>query len=529
MVATQASMPKELDFLNASGYSTSSRKFGYLVLPYLLFPQEFHKDTDLLATAYEFGSAIRIDRNILLYVPDEIGKVKLKNAPRLSDTTLASQIALHKERREYLRLQFKKLVPLSNCPEHLGTLLDIFLCALATSKDEILWYFSNLERMSSLSKKPNKGGRTNLDGTITELVWQTWRLDATLRGMKKAIHQLRLERLKTYLASLNVRNSVEDSFSSGRAALAIVGDLESTLVAVAEGTMDLPALKMVEPAWLKVQILASSHGAAIKKASVFAELAGKMDMLMYIVAPLADFEGFMESNHSLKELVFYTNEINEHVEDILAPSSMASDQQRYIIGYANVLIAAPMCAASAFPMEFDHFKVVAGTFIEELFTTVSSRAADLVVEFAGESQKASAAVVKKSIENLKETKKLKKKKQETTPGASVSTAEQERLWQLRTAMHALVTSLNQKEQVQVYDLAYRPTGFLIRAITTRVTSHVNALVYKSTSPVNLIGGDRKDPLLKDVDTTIPFDILRPSVLLKSIKDILSILDGLEQK
>ncbi|KXS12451.1 hypothetical protein M427DRAFT_72081 [Gonapodya prolifera JEL478] len=329
VIATQASVPKEMELLNFTGFAISSRNLSYLVTPYLLFPQEASKDVDDLTTVCEYTSFLKVSRNHLINIHEEITKLKIKTIPKIT--------------------------------------------------------------------------------------------------------------------------------------------------------------------------------------------------------PIIDFEAFMEENHSLKDLVFFTDIVNEHALEALGNQS-AMTPYNYIVGFAFALTSAPFCAAPAFPAEIDG-----------ILGAISSRAGDLVLELFHEVKRVSSlAANPPNTDKPAGGKKTKKKKNQANTSTSVvSTADQRSLWTLRFALHSLTVSMTPNEtELRIHDILYRPANFLVQAIVARVTSFVNGSVYKTSSPVGLVSGDRKDAHLKDIDLMslliaagVPIarvvgEVLRPPVGADHIKatGVLPIID-----
>ncbi|KAJ3225095.1 hypothetical protein HK099_007382 [Clydaea vesicula] len=211
-LATQQNGKKH-DEKYLNGLSQMNRTYSILVIGILLCPSEILKQqtlVDLLKQALQYGYYIPIYGNEVFNVYGELdnfykssGKYsKIRSV--ISETfnaTFQTSSSFHKERRDYLRLQLKQLVQLSDDEEILKLNFKLMVSALGFARDEIVWYFTHCDFDTGGKKnklKKNLQGQ-QIDTNITELMFLNIFLRKKIKSKSKLIKTFYFLQIKTKL------------------------------------------------------------------------------------------------------------------------------------------------------------------------------------------------------------------------------------------------------------------------------------------------------------------------------------------
>ncbi|KAJ3397921.1 hypothetical protein HDU92_000022 [Lobulomyces angularis] len=352
-LATQQNGKKH-DEKYLNGLSQMNRTYSILVIGILLCPSEILKQqtlVDLLKQALQYGYYIPMYGNEVFNVYGELdnfykssGKYsKIRSV--ISETfnaTFQTSSSFHKERRDYLRLQLKQLVQLSDDEEILKLNFKLMVSALGFARDEIVWYFTHCDFDTGGKKnklKKNLQGQ-QIDTNITELMFLNIFLRKKIKSKSKLIKTFYFLQIKTKLfprvsVLLNEAKKNPDLKLDSQILLdGIIDSMDSLLLNEDWGfDFDNDAFEGFRSTWQRFQVCSVlPHSTAI--VAGFSEITNLLNTISDYSKWIDNFENSLLEISTLKSLYFQQNLLFEHFKETIEVS--LQDQARYISVYASI-------------------------------------------------------------------------------------------------------------------------------------------------------------------------------------------------
>uniref|UniRef100_A0A7N9APH6 NCK associated protein 1 like n=1 Tax=Mastacembelus armatus TaxID=205130 RepID=A0A7N9APH6_9TELE len=417
------------------------------------------------------------------------------------DHVLLNCGAMHRERRQFLRVAMKELFNvLEDEPGLLGPKALFVFMALSFSRDEVLWLVRHSENMPKI-----KTPEDYIDNQMAELLFYMEKLRGLMKKHKHVLQRYHVQYLAQFDALvLNDTIQVLSIYVCPEEESVLMTSFVSTLSGLSvkqvdnKQEFDFRALRLD---WLRLQAYTSVNKAPLPIKD-YPDLAKVMNLIQFHTRMVDSVEEMLQETSEVSILCFYPRVF----EKMFSQSSEEMTMKRYLMSFPSVCslfsqCGHPLCPEEVSAMEKKSLRLCV-TFLEQ----IAKQTSNVVLEICAEQCNLNDQLLAKhcadtisAARHRKQKKPVPKKGevQKEKPGAesirkdrSVTT----NVDKLHMTLTELCSTYSLCGDFIVFDHIVIPTEFLISHLETRLSelivrmANYNQATQEIARPSDLLGG-----------------------------------------
>uniref|UniRef100_A0A3Q3MCR6 NCK associated protein 1 like n=1 Tax=Mastacembelus armatus TaxID=205130 RepID=A0A3Q3MCR6_9TELE len=411
------------------------------------------------------------------------------------DHVLLNCGAMHRERRQFLRVAMKELFNvLEDEPGLLGPKALFVFMALSFSRDEVLWLVRHSENMPKI-----KTPEDYIDNQMAELLFYMEKLRGLMKKHKHVLQRYHVQYLAQFDA-LVLNDTIQSIYVCPEEESVLMTSFVSTLSGLSvkqvdnKQEFDFRALRLD---WLRLQAYTSVNKAPLPIKD-YPDLAKVMNLIQFHTRMVDSVEEMLQETSEVSILCFYPRVF----EKMFSQSSEEMTMKRYLMSFPSVCSLFSQCGHPLCPEEVSVHLRLCVTFLEQ----IAKQTSNVVLEICAEQCNLNDQLLAKhcadtisAARHRKQKKPVPKKGevQKEKPGAesirkdrSVTT----NVDKLHMTLTELCSTYSLCGDFIVFDHIVIPTEFLISHLETRLSelivrmANYNQATQEIARPSDLLGG-----------------------------------------
>uniref|UniRef100_A0A7N8Y0G4 NCK associated protein 1 like n=1 Tax=Mastacembelus armatus TaxID=205130 RepID=A0A7N8Y0G4_9TELE len=393
------------------------------------------------------------------------------------DHVLLNCGAMHRERRQFLRVAMKELFNvLEDEPGLLGPKALFVFMALSFSRDEVLWLVRHSENMPKI-----KTPEDYIDNQMAELLFYMEKLRGLMKKHKHVLQRYHVQYLAQFDA-LVLNDTIQ-----------VLAD-KICMYGIVQCKRGRRALRLD---WLRLQAYTSVNKAPLPIKD-YPDLAKVMNLIQFHTRMVDSVEEMLQETSEVSILCFYPRVF----EKMFSQSSEEMTMKRYLMSFPSVCSLFSQCGHPLCPEEVSVHLRLCVTFLEQ----IAKQTSNVVLEICAEQCNLNDQLLAKhcadtisAARHRKQKKPVPKKGevQKEKPGAesirkdrSVTT----NVDKLHMTLTELCSTYSLCGDFIVFDHIVIPTEFLISHLETRLSelivrmANYNQATQEIARPSDLLGG-----------------------------------------
>uniref|UniRef100_A0A3Q3MD12 NCK associated protein 1 like n=1 Tax=Mastacembelus armatus TaxID=205130 RepID=A0A3Q3MD12_9TELE len=404
------------------------------------------------------------------------------------DHVLLNCGAMHRERRQFLRVAMKELFNvLEDEPGLLGPKALFVFMALSFSRDEVLWLVRHSENMPKI-----KTPEDYIDNQMAELLFYMEKLRGLMKKHKHVLQRYHVQYLAQFDA-LVLNDTIQSIYVCPEEESVLMTSFVSTLSGLSvkqvdnKQEFDFRALRLD---WLRLQAYTSVNKAPLPIKD-YPDLAKVMNLIQFHTRMVDSVEEMLQETSEVSILCFYPRVF----EKMFSQSSEEMTMKRYLMSFPSVCSLFSQCGHPLCPEEIEAMEKkslrLCVTFLEQ----IAKQTSNVVLEICAEQCNLNDQLLAKhcadtisAARHRKQKKPVPKKGevQKEKPGAesirkdrSVTT----NVDKLHMTLTELCSTYSLCGDFIVFDHIVIPTEFLISHLETRLSEYLESLLRQASSSV----------------------------------------------